>query len=327
MSAKPTPTFYIFHGDESIGLEKAVQDRLKEGDELNTSVFDGTVASVPEVMNAVTSYPFLAEVRIAVVKDMLSHITRKGAGEIGKRGVEQLLTELPLMPAYSRLIFVERSPLSDNDKFVKLAASAANGVVKKFVVPQDLMTWIIQRAKDEYGVEIIQRAANALAEVVSGDLRRADNELCKLVSYVQPGKPITENDVAALTPYVAEANLFTMVDALAAGNGQTAMRLMHRLLQDKDNDAFSIFGMITRQFRLLLLAKEHLAGGGRVDGLASAIKVAPFVAQKLATQSRAFKLTQLEAIYRRIQDYDVQMKTGKIEAKLALDLLVAGLTG
>ena len=44
---------------------------------------------------------------------------------------------------------------------------------------------------------------------------------------------------------------------------------MHRLLDDKE-DAFGLYGMIIRQFRLLLLAKEYLATGGNPGGIAEA---------------------------------------------------------
>ena len=160
------------------------------------------------------------------------------------------------------------------------------------------------------------------------DLRRADNELVKLVSYVDDERPISESDVAALTPYVAEANIFAMVDAMALGQGDRAMALMHRLLADDPrDDGFGLYGMIVRQFRLLLLAKEHLLVNGSRQGLMEVLGTgSKFVADKAADQSRDFSLAQLEDIYRTLQDYDLKMKTGRIDPRLALDLLVAGLS-
>jgi DNA polymerase-3 subunit delta len=157
-----------------------------------------------------------------------------------------------------------------------------------------------------------------------GDLRRADNELVKLVSYVGTERSINESDVTLLTPYVAEANMFEMVDALAEGKGKVAIALVHRLLE-QDADVFGLYGMIIRQFRLLLLAKEHLSDGGSPKDIASSIGVHPYVAEKLAKQSRSFTVEQLETVYRALHDYDFKMKTGQIEPLLALDLLIAGL--
>jgi DNA polymerase III subunit delta len=320
------PGFYILHGEDDLSLNEALAKLKREADELNTSEYSGESASVPEIMNAVSTFPFLAETRFVIVKGLIAHLNRKGGGESAKKGIEQLLNELPQLPDYSRLVLVERGELSDKDKLVQLAQKSPNGYVKNFTVPKDLSQWIIGRARAEYDVEIQPRAAYALAEVVGDDLRRADNELLKLASYVPPGQPITEESVAALTPYVAEANIFRMTDALGSGNGKLALRLMHRLLQEKENDYFSLFGMIIRQFRLLLLAKEHLTFGGAPKDLASVLKVQPFVAQNIAQQSRAFTVAQLEQVYRSLHEYDFKMKTGQIKPDLALDLLVAGLT-
>ncbi|MCU0499463.1 MAG: DNA polymerase III subunit delta [Anaerolineae bacterium] len=328
--SKQTPTFYLFHGEDDLSIDESVakmrQDMGANGD-LNTSEYDGEQVSVPEILNAVSSYPFLSDKRLVIVKGLIGWITRKGAGETGKQAVEWLLRDLPQLPDFARLVLVERGKLEEKDKFLQLARSAPNGYEKGFIVPNDLAPWIVKRAQSEYQVEIEPRAAAALAEVIGDDLRRADNELVKLATFIAPGTLIKDEHVAALTPYVAEANIFNMVDAITEGRGAQALHLLHRLLSDKDQDPFGIFALINRQFRLLLLAKEYLTLGGDARKLAAGIKVAPYVGDKLAKQSRAFTLAQLEQIYRMLLEYDFKMKTGQLEPKLALDLLVTGLSG
>ena len=328
-----TITFYLLHGNDTLRLEEEVENmRAQMGDspnaDMNISEFDGETASVAEIMNAATSYPFLADRRLIIVRGLLSWITRKGAGETGKRAVEQLANDLPQLPEWSRVVFVERDKLPANNKLVKLAQQNAAGYEKTFTAPKDSTSWIIQRAKEVYEVEIEPRAAQALASVTGEDLRRADNELVKLVSYVNNERPITENDVAQLTPYVAEANIFAMIDALAVGKGDVAMTLVHHLLEENPrDDGFGLYAMIVRQFRLLLIAKEHLMLTGTRQGLPEALDTkSKFVADKAADQSRNFTLAQLEEIYRVLQDYDLKMKTGRIKPHLALELIVAGLS-
>lgn len=327
-----TVTFYLLHGNDTLRLEEEVKNmRAQMGDspdaEFNISEFDGETASVPEILNAVSSYPFLAEKRMVIARGLISWITRKGAGETGKQAVERLLNDLPQLPEWSRLVFVERDKLPDSNKLVKLAQQDSAGYEKTFTAPKDSTQWIMQRAREQYEAEIEPRAAQALASVTGEDLRRADNELIKLVSYVNGERPISEDDVAALTPYVAEANIFAMVDAMALGKGDVALTLMHRLLEDDPrDDGFGLYAMIVRQFRLLLIAKEHLLQTGTRQGLAEALDTkSKFVADKAADQSRNFTLEQLEEIYRVLQDYDLRMKTGRIDPQLALDLVAAGL--
>lgn len=327
-----TKTVFLLHGDDDFGLEQElISLRAKMGDaangDLNTSEFEGESASVPEVINAVSSYPFLADRRLAIVKGMIGWITRKGAGETGKKAVEQLVEALPGLPDWARLVFVERQTLSESNKLVKLIRELPTGFEKAFGAPSDSTGWILKRAKEAYQAEIEPRAAAALASVIGNDLRRADNELIKLVSYVDGERPINEQDVMLLTPYVADEDVFKMVDALAEGRADEAMRRMHKLLAQKGEDPFKTYGMIVRQFRLLLTAKEFLVTGGYPNQMAETLRMNPFVAKKMAQQTRAFSLEQLERIYRVLLDYDIRMKTGRIEPALALDMLVASLSG
>lgn len=342
-----TPTFYLLHGDDSISRDAALthmREAMDEDGGLNRAEFDGAQASVAEVLAAVRSLPFLAEKRLVIVKGMISHVTRK------KAEVDRLIAELPGLPAYARLVFYETEPLDIGNKLLKAAQEMDNAYVRYFSAPENLRDWLRMRAQ-AYGAEINPRAAAAISDLLSYDehsrqargrnaarrraamqaraqaLLAADNELHKLVCYVDGEREISEEDVAALTPYVPQANVFEMVDALANGNGGWALELISQSLRDDPSDpGFRLFALIARQFRLLSMTRDHLdRGGGQGGAIAQAVGVSPFVAGKLATQSRRFQAAQLDAILKRLQRYDQEMKTGRIAPRLALDLLVTSL--
>lgn len=326
-----TPTFYILHGDDSISRDAALARMRKamgEDGDLNRSEFDGTQTSIDDLLAAIKSLPFLAEKRLVIVKGLISFVSRKGAGKAGRAAADRLIAELPGLPIFARLVLVENELLSDKNRLLKAARALENGYIKAFKKPQNLTVWIKQRAQSEYDAEISAAAAGAIATLVNGDVLRADNELAKLADYVAGERAISEDDVAALTPYVPEANIFEMVDALAIGDGSRALELIHQSLHQNPGDAgFGLFGMIVRQFRLLTMTRDHLDRGGGAQGkaIAQAIGAHAFVAGKLATQARRFNATQLDAILKRLQRYDQDMKTGRIEPRLALELLVTSL--
>ena len=348
------PQFYIFHGDDSISRDEALarmKAALGEDGDLNRSEFDGALTLVPEVLAAVKSLPFLADKRLVIVRGLISHITRRGAGQAGKTATDRLIAELPNLPDYARLVLVEDGRLSDKNRLLKAARKLDNGYIHQFSAPDNLRDWIVSKAQ-AYDAEIEPKAVAAIIELLGYDehsrnakskntsrsaegmrarslaLLRADNELCKLASYVNGERPINEDDVAALTPYVPEANVFEMVDALAIGNGARALQLVQQSLHDDPKDpGFRLFALITRQFRLLLMTRDHIAGGGgsQAPAIAKALGVPPFAAGKLARQSRRFRIEQLDAILKHLQRADQDMKTGRIQPRLALDLLVASL--
>lgn len=323
-----TPTFYLLYGDDDLAIEEQVKAmRASMGDgpnaDMNISEYDGEAVSVAKVLNDVRSYPFLADKRLVIVKGMVNALMRTNAG---KEDLERLIADVPTLPAHARLVLVEREKLRSDLRIVKTARD--KGFCREYAVPENTSDWIRQRVKSEYGAQIDPAAAEALASVTGNDLRRADNEIIKLITYVDGERPISEADVALLTPYVADASVFDMVDALAEGNGRTALSLMNTVLEQEPGDpGFRLFSMIARQFRLLMLVREHLDSGGSAKNtdIARILKIHPFPAGKLAVQSRRFSLAQLEKIYRTLQQNDVDMKTGRIEPRLALELLVASL--
>jgi len=321
-------TFYVLHGTDDYNRKKqiqALQESMNDPSQLNTAFLDGSDVTAQGVINMVTAIPFLSEKRLVIVENYLTRLSGKGKGN--KAELDVLVEALPNLPEFARLVFHEEKDLSDKNAVVKLARNSPTGFEKKFGVPQNLSKWIMSHAKSTHGMKISARAADALKSVIQDDLRIADSEIAKLAAYVNYEREITEDDVEAMTPYVAEANIFEMVDAIGQGNGQKAMGLAQQLLTNKKNDPLYLFTMITRQFRLLLLTREYMNLNGHTRGLESVLKVPPFVAQKkLPAQVRHFDLPTLKNFYHKLVDLDYEIKTGQIDSTIALQLFITGVT-
>ena len=138
-------------------------------------------------------------------------------------------------------------------------------------------------------------------------------------------RPVRGEDVEHLTPAASHANIFKLVDALGQRQGRVAMTELLHLLDQPGQDPFSIFAMIIRQFRLLLLARELQDEGAHIPEIASGLEVQHFVAEKIAAQASRYTINQLEHIYTRLLELDIAMKSGA-DQLVTLDTLVAGLT-
>lgn len=325
--------FYLFHGHDTYSQRETLAALLeKEGDadmlSLNTTRLSGKI-SFSELQSACDAMPFLARVRVVLVEDLF-------ASAPNKEFMDRLEAYLPGLPQTTRLIFLEAQPLPDSSRIIRLADKEKLGYVKKFdqLKGDELERWARARV-EQRGGRITPQATHLLAANVAGDtsfgqdnlhvLPTLTNEIEKLVLYKGMGGVIDTADVEALSPYAAEGSIFELVDALGARQyGRTA-----ELFQGKINegaDPFYLFSMFTRQFRLLIQVKELIEAGERPAGIASQLKLRPFVADKLAKQARGYTLEQLKQIYRRLLDIDVDVKTGRADMLTALHLLVAGLT-
>jgi len=330
---KPAPTFYVFHGaDEFTRAETlaGLKSRLGPPDtvDLNTTTFDGTNLTLAELRHACDAVPFLAEKRLVIVNGLLTRLIPRKGQELSttqKGYLAALVDYLPGLPETTRLVFVEDTTLPTQHPVLQLAQREEQGYVKRFDPPKDraLPRWVEKRVR-KHGGEIEPRAAHQLAAVIGADLRLLDQEIVKLVTYTNAERPIVGADVDAVVPYAQAAVVFDLVDALGRRDGRTAAQTLHRLL-DAGEHPLGLLAMIVRQFRLLVQVKELGAKGATSRDIAQALKLHPFPAGKLYNQATFFTAEQLEVVYRHLLDIDVAIKSGEIEAEVALDLLVAGL--
>ena len=333
--------FFILHGDNEFEISERLADfKQKVGDEsmrdLNITVLDGRKTTLGEVQHAADAIPFLADKRLVIVDGLLTRLaSRKAKGDdetapsgAAKDFLHGLIDYVPHLPDTTRLVFVEFQPLSAKHQLVKLAEQQKGRTVIECRQPAvgELPHWIIDRAKKRGGT-IEPGAAQRLAALIGGDLRRLDSEINKLITYVNAERAITAKDVELLVSDASTSSVFDLVDALGRRDGQRAARELHHLL-DQGENPLGLLAMIVRQYRLLILVKELQARNVPPDAMAKELKQHPFVIKKLNEQARNYRdITQLEAIYRRLLDIETEIKTGQTSDVLALDLLVAGVAG
>jgi len=332
------PRFYLLHGPDEFGSAEfvgALKDKI--GDpamaSLNTTIFDGRAVTLSDLRGACDALPFLSPRRLVIVESWLTKLLTKGEEDDGeaaaapiaaKETLTALAEYLPTLPETTALVFVEKREIPERNPVLKAAAGGEWGFVKFFDVPKGeaLVRWTQARAR-QAGGEFTREAAQALA-TADPDPRALDNEILKLLTYVDFARPVEVADVETLTPAGGEAKIFDLVDAIGQRRGPPAMRELHKLLEKEE--PLYMLGMIVRQFRYILLAKEMLeARAGEAD-ISKTLGLHPFPTEKICAQARNFSLPALEHIYRRLLDYDSEIKTGQVEAAAALDTLVASLT-
>ncbi len=322
---------YLLHGEDEYSRTLALAEmKAKVGDPstsaLNIISLDGETLTLGELIRACDAPPFLSQRRLVIVRDLAAQLEpRRGAKKRelppAKRELVEALKEyLPQMPQSTRLIFIEGRHISKSNPIHRLASQLEGGFVKEFRPPkgEHLRKWIRERA-EEKGGQISRAAVEELANFLGNDLRLLDQEIEKLFTYAGE-RPIEEEDVHLLVSQVQTVTIFSLVDALGHRDSRKATLYLHELV-DAGQPLLYIFFMITRQFRLLLQAKELQIEGLGWRAIQTRLGLHPFVAQKLAQQASNFSRSRLEAIHRRLLEVDTAIKTGQMEPQLALDLL------
>jgi DNA polymerase-3 subunit delta len=313
---------HLIHGENALEQDEALARLLDElADQemlgLNRETLEPPL-TLGELRRACDTLPFLGGSRVVVVKGAL----KKGRDS----WLKKLVDYLPALPETTLLIFLERQSLPKRHPVLKLAKS--QGRVQHFKVPssRDLPGWIRARCKKR-GCVIEPRAMMLLAQNIGSNLYQLDQEIQKLQLYKGDQGPISEEDVRLLVPYVQSADvIFDMVDALGQRKPHIAAQHLHRLLDVGDQHPLSIFGMVVRQYRLLIQVRWLMERGKTEREIAQRLKLHPYVAKKMRSQATFFTEEQLRGAYRLLVESDLAIKTGKLTPEAALDLLVAQLT-
>lgn len=170
---------------------------------------------------------------------------------------------------------------------------------------------------------------------------------------------IKVKDVELLVRPRVVSNVFDLIDAIGAQNIKKAQSELHKLLDSGGNELY-IHTMVVYQFRNLLIIKDLMINPksealnskeipnnkpqitnkfqisnsndqnkSKIINLKSKIAsqsgLHPFVVDKTMNQAKNYTFERLKEIYQILLDYDIKMKIGQIEPRLALDLLLVDL--
>lgn len=218
-------------------------------------------------------------------------------------------------------VFYETGKILKSDSLFKYLIKNAKTQEFKLLEGMHLVNWI-EKEFDEYGVKISPEALGKLIASAGDDMWRLNNEIRKLAGYKMKEKTISAEDVGVLVRPKYEVDIFRTIDAVAENNKKKALFFIRRHM-DKGESPFYIFSMIQYQFKNLLNIRSLIDKNVSFGKMVKEVGLHPFVLQKTYAQATKFSYPVLKKIYRKIFQADCDIKTGVIDIKAGLDLLIA----
>ena len=166
------------------------------------------------------------------------------------------------------------------DGLAKAVEKAGGQVATESAVkPRDLPRWLQARA-GELGVELDLQAARALVGQVGDRQQRLMRELEKLALEYGEGAHLGVEEVQASSASSAERRLWTLADALVAGDRRTATRALLELRTQGERLPGLLYGMV-RRLRDALTVAEALAAGQPPAQVRRNLRMPSFAADRL----------------------------------------------
>lgn len=227
------------------------------------------------------------------------------------------------------LLFEERQDVGDrvvrlDHKLLRLIEDLGGAVVRlDLQSEQELLNWISAQTKF-HKLNITNEAALSLISRYDSSMSMIQQGLNVIFLYAenQDLKSIDLDTVDFLCRPDLSGKIFDLTDALAAGNTDRALEYLDRLLERREAP-LGILVMISNLFRRLLIAKELKNSSAIIQ---SGVTASSFYANKLLQQARPFSLEQLEEMVEACFQCDLLIKTGEMQDRDALVVLLIQLS-
>ena len=304
---------YLLYGEEAYLKQQYKHNLVKalnpDGDTMNFSHYEGKGVDVKQLIDLCETMPFFADRRVILLEDT----------GFFKNKSEELADYMKELPDYLCMVFVE-SEVDKRNRMYK--AVKACGTIAEFARQDEktLMRWaagILGKA----GKKITQRDMELLLTKTGTDMGNLRMELEKLICYTEGRDVVTAEDIEEICTTQTTNRIFDMVRAVTEKNQKRALDLYYDLLTLKEPPMRILF-LLAKQYRQLLQVKQFAEAGLAQPEMASRLGVPSFAVRNIASCARAYTISELEQAIKDFVDAEESVKTGRLEDKLSVELLI-----
>tara|TARA_Y100001970_G_scaffold45230_1_gene56691 strand:+ start:17638 stop:18621 length:984 start_codon:yes stop_codon:yes gene_type:complete len=324
---------YIITGDEEFLIKekaKEIVTNLQKDSSVNVEYINGENITYQELLNQISNLSLFNEKKISYVENFFTNFNKKNK----KKDINNFYASLKHLIHNTELIFIElpkenyrsykNQVLTQKDLIFKEMPNEVQFFVlnklKNFQNNQEIVNWCKAKCQT-LNINIEDDALKELINLKNNNLRALMNELHKLNAF-RNGGIIQKSHVELLTNEWKEYNIFPIIDSIVSGDGHKVREQINTLI---------LRGEISRQEIMYRIAKQtseflKVASVKKLpkNQIGEKIGIHGYRLQKIIEQVNKDEQQYLSNL-KIIEKYDFQMKTGLINEKAALDLIISEL--
>lgn len=293
--------------------------------ELNFSKIDGTALTLEMLISQCETLPMMAERRVVLVTDfaVLSGGKTKGFQESDET---ELGTYLSSLPDTTILIFTASS--ADKRRKLYKSMDKAGGCFEFGPLDEKLLKGFIEKRLRQAGKTAKSSVIHRWIEMTGYydketdyTLYNLENDIRKVVAFCDHEEVLWE-EIAQISAGNAETYVFSMIDALSENRKGEAFRILHNLLRSGESE-YKLIALICSQIEVLFVTKELTTEGKPLAQMKNEVSIHEFRLRRAIPLVSRYSLAQLRDTLSRAYEVDRSIKLGTLDAKLALELLIA----
>lgn len=325
LQQKKLSPVYLIYGEETYLAEKFLKALLKlinpQNDAEAVQYFD-TASDIKAILQSLDSSPFFSERNIIIASDL--KIFQDKLSDKDKRDEQQFTDYLAAMPEYSILILqYHKNKIDKRRKLFKTIDKYGVIVECETLNYWNINDWLNSRLR-ELNLRFDREAYAYFIEAVKSmdkiSLGFLDQELVKLTLYTNE-KFINRQTLEQVFSSIPEISAFRLWDSLCDRNISLALEL-YLIQKSAGVHPLRLLAFLVRQVRQMWQVKTYLNEGQNVKQIASALKLHPFITEKIVKQTNSFSLAKIEQTLQNLASADYKLKTGSDEPALMENILI-----
>lgn len=311
---------YLFTGTSEIFIKNRINRIIQSFSKLETSVikYDMEVTSLATVLEDAITIPLLEDLKIIILKNPV--FLTKG-NELSKDDVKSFIKYLK-NPSDTTILMIDATnyAIHQANEIYKMLKNVAKIIDYPDPEEIELKGWIV-RSFDANNIDIKDEALNLLLEYIGDDQPRLAGEIEKLTSYIGKNGTIKSSDIRLLVPRNVNNEIYELIKAIIEQD-LTKIHSIYDNLITHTKDSMTIISLISNKFKELLSTYRLLKYGYSQSDIAKFYSVSTGKAYYLVQEAKSFKIQDLEYYVDKLAELDFQIKSGKIDKTIGLELFL-----
>ena len=312
---------YVFYGTEEFLIKKEL-NKIKEKyniDDINISSYDLENSKLEDIIDDASTISLFSDNKLIICDNayVFTGTTNKKLPEQNVKILEDYLTN---DNSDTILIFiVNKDKLDERKKVVKLLKEKKQ--IKEFNKINNIDEFII---KEFEPYKISRKEINLLRNRVGENLNLLHQEINKIKLYKDDVLEIYSDDIINLTTKNIDTDIFNLIENIVMKNKVAAIESYKEMLR-LGEEPIKIIVMLANQFRLIYQSRNLYKKGYSEKDISSMLNIHPYRIKLALNKGSKFQDDILILYLEKLANLDINIKSGKIDKDLGLELFILSL--
>lgn len=305
---------YLINGESYLLVNEEISKIIK--DNKNIVSYDLNESTLEEVLIEAGYLSLFQEEKFIVVKNAKFF----GSGKLTDKETSMLENYLEHPNKLSTILFICYEKLDTRKKITKLFKEKYKVISIPSLKPYEIVNKVGEYIR-KAGFQIENELVKYIVDNSLNNYDLAINEVNKLMLYYDYPSKISKNQLEEIISKSINTNNFIFIDAVMDGDLEKSLDLLNDLKITKTEPTI-IFSLFARDIRLMMQIKSLLDKSKSEYEIMNELGLQEWQLNKYLKKAFPFKINELESLLIKLSNLDLDIKSGKKDKYIALELFI-----